>query len=115
MSWPTTARLARPKRMALQLTAVPRPYVPEKYRLPEQARAKPSGQRPGALSDDSTSFLRGLRWLEAHVQPDGGAGPAGSQLDEVAHLVDQEQALASALRVAPDAPGEWVGDLSLVM
>src|ERR1700716_93344 len=47
---------------------------------------------------------------EAHMQADRGACPPGSQLDEVTHLVDQEQAVAAAFRAPPDPPGQRVHD-----
>src|SRR6516162_6147092 len=42
---------------------------------------------------------------EAHVHTYRGAALTGSQFDQVAHLVDQEQSVAPAVRRALDSPG----------
>src|SRR4029077_17708656 len=46
----------------------------------------------------------------AHAHPDRGAVLARAQLDQVAHLVDQPQAMATVLGALPDPPGQRVGD-----
>jgi hypothetical protein len=40
------------------------------------------------------------------VHPDRGSGRPGSEFDQVAHVVDQVQAVAAAVRAPPDPPGQ---------
>src|SRR5215469_1271221 len=47
---------------------------------------------------------------EAHVHTYRGAALTSSQFDQVAHLIDQEQSVAPAVRRALDSPGERVRD-----
>src|SRR5579864_5494549 len=71
----------------------------------EPPPAVAAGDLPWRLRRGSSCGL-----AKADVQADRGACAAGSQLHEIAHLVDQEQAVTAALRASPDPPGERVGD-----
>src|SRR5450432_1208460 len=81
---------------------------------PASGAASGQGQER-RISVDSGAGSR-LRRAKAHVQADGGAGPAGAELDEVADLVDHPEPLTaeSAERRRPPA-GQRVGDPALIV
>src|SRR4030081_3103408 len=70
----------------------------------------PSHPTPNAPAASAADGQVGAWGVEAHMQADRGACPPGSQLDEVTHLVAQEQAVAAAFRAPPDPPGQRVDD-----
>src|SRR5580692_7934269 len=54
--------------------------------------------------------------MQAHLQADGGPGPAGAQFDEVADLVDDPESLAAEnVERRPAPAGQRVGDPALVV
>jgi hypothetical protein len=62
------------------------------------------------------AIQRGGSGTEAHVQPDGGADGSGTQLDQVAELVDDPQAVAApGIRCGPAAAGQGETDLAAVL
>src|SRR6266851_2166216 len=90
-------------------------YVTRASRTADCGHVRRGGR--GRRADAATPGRRPqLSLAEAHVQADGGSGPAGAQLDEIAHLVDHPESLAAEnVKCRPAAAGQRVGDPALVV